>query len=298
MEFINLKPYLPKDFNLENIIYSTVQNEPGNKKSIFLYDKEPGKKIYIQSPELKNMVGLIKKNKYYEINLPLYGKKKSHVNSFIKFIKDLDNKIISDAKIYKNDWFDESNKNIRYRSLIKNIHHDYIDTIEYKAGMFENGIIKLKITDHTNITSNSEKISASELKMDHDIRTIFQIYAIWVSGDLFGLYLKPIKIDQKYKIIEQIDFIISESDNDTVYNTDIENLTEYSNINTDSEEKENIIFETIFKQTEPNNQIDNQIDNFFYNLKSDNLSETSDKSIKNLSDSISSINIQQITNNF
>ena len=129
--------------------------------------------------------------------------------------------------------------------------------------------------------------------MDNDIRTIFQIYAIWISGDLFGLYLKPIKIDQKYKIIEQIDFIISESDNDTVYNTDIENLTEHSNINTDSE-KENNIFETILKQDEPNNEINN----FFYKLNSGNLSETSEKSIKNLSESISSINIQQITNNF
>ena len=43
----------------------------------------------------------------------------------------------------KNEWFNESNKNLRYRSLIKNIHDDYIDTVEFKSGMFENGIIKL-----------------------------------------------------------------------------------------------------------------------------------------------------------
>ncbi len=226
MEIVNLKPYLPKDFNLDSIVYSDVQNDGPNKKSIFLYDRVPGKKIYIQSPELKNMIGYNKKSKYYELNLPLYGRKKSHVSSFVQFIKQLDNKIITDAKTNRNTWFNESNKNVRYRSLIKNIHDDYIDTVEFKAGMFENGIIKLKITDGTTITANSQNISIEDLKINHDIRTIFQVYAIWISNDLFGLYLKPVKIDQKYKIVEQLEWIPSDSEKDTVYNTDIENLSE------------------------------------------------------------------------
>lgn len=229
METINLKPYLPNEFNLENIIYSKVHHDSDTKKSIFLYDKEPKKKIYIQSPELKHIINLVNNKNYYELNLPLYGKKKSNINSFTKFIKELDNKIITDAKINKNEWFNENNKNLRYRSLIKNIHDDYIDTVEFKSGMFENGIIKLKITQNTNVTSNSQKITPELLKLDQGIRTIFQIYAIWISGDLFGLYLKPIIVDQKYKLIEQIEFIASDSENDTVYNTDVDNLTEYNN---------------------------------------------------------------------
>ena len=235
METINLKPYLPNEFNLDNIIYSKVHHDSDTKKSIFLYDKEPKKKIYIQSPELKHIINLVANKNYYELNLPLYGKKQSNINSFIKFIKELDNKIITDAKTNKNEWFNESNKNLRYRSLIKNIHDDYIDTVEFKSGMFENGIIKLKITQNTNITTNSQKINPEQLKLDQGVRTIFQIYAIWISGDLFGLYLKPIIIDQKYKLIEQIDFIASESDNDTVYNTDVDNLTEYNNGYNDSD---------------------------------------------------------------
>ena len=229
METINLKPYLPNEFNLNNIIYSKVHHDTDTKKSIFLYDKEPKKKIYIQSPELKHIINLVNNNNYYELNLPLYGKKQSNINSFTKFIKELDNKIITDAKTNKNEWFNESNKNLRYRSLIKNIHDDYIDTVEFKSGMFENGIIKLKITQNTNVTSNSQKITPEQLKLDQGVRTIFQIYAIWISGDLFGLYLKPIIVDQKYKLIEQIDFIASDSENDTVYNTDVDNLTEYNN---------------------------------------------------------------------
>lgn len=243
MEIINLKPYLPKDFDLNSIVYSDVQLDAPNKKSIFIYDKVPGKKIYIQSPELQNMIGVNKKSRYYELNLPLYGKKTSHVSTFVNFIKELDNKIIADAKTNKNTWFDSSNKNIKYRSLVKNIHQDYIDTVEFKAGMFENGIIKLKVTDGVHITANGNKIEPEQLKLDYGIRTIFQLYAIWISDDLFGIYLKPIKIDQKYKIIEQIDFIASEEyetyDQDTVYNTDIDNLSDAESNCLDTETKSN-----------------------------------------------------------
>jgi len=311
MEIVNLKPYLPKDFNLDSIVYSKVQHDSPNKKSVFLYDRNPGKKIYIQSPELKNMIGYNKKSKYYELNLPLYGRKKSHVSSFINFIKDLDNKIITDAKINRNTWFDESNKNVRYRSLIKNIHDDYIDTIEFKAGMFENGIIKLKITNGTTITANSENISMEDLKINHDIRTIFQVYAIWISGDLFGLYLKPVKIDQKYKILEQVEWIQSDSEKDTVYNTDIDNLSEGSESSESSAAKTNSATSSISPQTNSNSgnhymnesnivNIENDYNEQFTNifgLKKIKSNEDlfSDKnsndsiSIKNLSDSIESI---------
>jgi len=297
MEIVSLKPYLPKDFNLDSIVYSDVQHDSPNKKSIFLYDTVPGKKIYIQSPELKNMIGYNKKSKYYELNLPLYGRKKSHILSFIEFIKGLDNKIITDAKTNRNTWFDSSNKNVRYRSLIKNIHDDYIDTVEFKAGMFENGIIKLKITDGTTITANSENISIEDLKINHDIRTIFQVYAIWISNDLFGLYLKPIKIDQKYKIVEQLEWIPSDSEKDTVYNTDAENLSENSTSSISQSQQTNSNSNHHYMD-EPNIiNIENDYNEHFTNIFSlkkikSNEDLFSDKnsidsiSIKNLSDSI------------
>lgn len=299
MEIINLKPYLPKDFSLDSIVYSEVYHDSPNKKSIFLYDRVPGKKIYIQSPELQNMIGLVEKSKYYELNLPLYGKKTSHVSSFINFIKELDNKIISDAKNNKNTWFDESNKNIRYRSLIKNIHNDYIDTIEFKAGMFENGIIKLKITDGTQITANGNKIQPNELKLDNDIRTIFQIYAIWISNDLFGIYLKPVKIDQKYKIIEQIDFITSDSDKDTVYNTDNENLSDSESSKKSTNSTSSILINDHYTNNarqEQNEILSNIFDLQKINLENVEKKSSASNSIRSLSDSSNSdsINIVEL----
>jgi hypothetical protein len=288
METINLKPYLPNEFNIDNIIYSKVHHDSDTKKTIFLYDKDPKKKIYIQSPELKHIINLVNNNNYYELNLPLYGKKQSSINSFIKFIKELDTKIISDAKNNKNEWFDESNKNIRYRSLIKNIHDDYIDTVEFKSGMFENGIIKLKLTNNTNITSNSKKILPDQLKLDQDIRTIFQIYAIWISGDLFGLYLKPIIIDQKYKIIEHIEFIASDSENDTVYNTDIDNLTE-NNISDNNISDNNISDNNISESNHLNKSNHSNISESNHSNKSEsnhsNKSESNKSNYSNKSES-------------
>ena len=301
METINLKPYLSNEFNLDNIIYSKVHHDTDTKKSIFLYDKEPKKKIYIQSPELKHIINLVPNKNYYELNLPLYGKKQSNINSFTKFIKELDNKIITDAKINKNEWFNESNKNLRYRSLIKNIHDDYIDTVEFKSGMFENGIIKLKITQNTNVTTNSQKITPEQLKLDQGVRTIFQIYAIWISGDLFGLYLKPIIIDQKYKIIEQIDFIASESDNDTVYNTDVDNLTEYNNGYNDSDDSDQSNNSKTSNNSESNNSKSNNSESNKSNHSESNNSESnklnhSKKIFDNLQDYLSESSSNKSTN--
>ena len=304
METITLKPYLSNNFNIDDIIYSNIINERDGKKTIFLYDKEIGKKIYIQTPMLRNMINISKKDKYDELNIPLYGSKKNKINEFIEFIKKLDNKVISDAKKYKNEWF-SNNSNIRYRSLIKNIHDDYIDTIEYKIGMFENGIIKFKITNCTSITVNEQIVNAEQLFVEQDIRTIFQIYAIWISGDLFGIYLKPIKIDQKIKPIETIEFI-DVSDDDSVYNTEMNNLSDNSNSDSDISNKSNNSIESNkskqFKKILDLNNADNNADNNYDfsqvlsdNMSSDNMSSDDVSSISTASiDSSKSININII----
>ena len=225
MDTINLKPYFPETFDFNNIKYSRVYNDKNNKKTIFLYDKEIGNKIYIQSPECKNVMNIITKDKYSELNIPIYGKNQYKINNFVNFLKQLDSKIINDAKINKKEWFDQAQK-IKYRSLIKNIHDDYIDTVEYKMGMFNNGIIKLKVTSSTSITEDQKQITINNLHFDSYIRTIFQVYAIWITDDLFGLFLKPIKIDQKTKLIQEINFI-DDSDNETI-DSEIDNMSDYS----------------------------------------------------------------------
>jgi hypothetical protein len=229
MEIKKIKPNFCNDINLNDIVYSNINLDRDGKKTIYVYNKEVGNKLYVQTPELSNILNVIKNKNYNELNIPLHGKKTDKINNFVHFLRELDAKIINDAKKNKNEWFNNNTK-IKYRSLIKNIHDDYIETIEYKSGMFENGIIKFKLTNSTVLTCNNENISVNEIKTGNSVRTIFQVFALWISNDLFGLYLKPIKIDQIIEEIVDIDFI-NLSENDTVYNTDIDNASDDNNSN-------------------------------------------------------------------
>jgi hypothetical protein len=226
-----VRPLFCNEINLNDIIYSDVYNDRNGKKCIYIYHKKQGNKLYIQTPELKNIINIIKSDNYYELDLPLYGKKKEKVDTFVNFLNDLDTKLIQDAKKYKNVWF-KNNKNIKYRSLIKNIHNDYSETIENKLGIFDNGIIKFKITNSTSIVCNKKQIDVSNIKVGTNIRTIFQVFAIWISNDFFGLYLKPSKVEQIYnQVIEFIDV----SEDESVYNTDDDDIVENNIIFKESE---------------------------------------------------------------
>lgn len=213
MNIVDIEPHLFNHFNIENISYSKVYKR-NDKKVVYITDKNSNKNIYIQTPELLHISQIIKKEKYYELCLPFKGNEnnKQKVNLFKQFIKQLDDKIVNDASIHGTDWFEGAEGSVSYRSLIKNIHTDTIDTFEENSGVFDNGLLKFKVTDTVVISINSDEISIFELKNNGQTRIIFQIYALWISDNLFGLHLLPIKINQKFKIIENIKFIDDSSE--------------------------------------------------------------------------------------
>jgi hypothetical protein len=210
MNTIDIEPHLFNRFDINNITYSKVHDKNG-KKIIYVTDQNK-KKIYIQTPELLYTSQISQKSNYNEMILPFKGLyKQEKIILFKQFIEKLDNKLVQDASLYGRSWFGES-ENVSYRSLIKTFHIDTIDTIEQSDGIFDNGLIKFKINDKVLISINSDSISINELKHNTPTRIIFQIYALWVSDNLFGLHLLPIKINQKLKIIENIKFIDSTDD--------------------------------------------------------------------------------------
>ena len=73
-----LKPHLCENFNIDNIKYSKIKQDRDGKKTIYLFDQN-GEKVYIQTPKLSNTLNIINKNKYHELNIPLYGKKKNYL---------------------------------------------------------------------------------------------------------------------------------------------------------------------------------------------------------------------------
>jgi len=217
--------YLPHQYNLAKIIYDTPEVIDGVKKTIKIYDTLKGKPLYIQTPELVNIFGVIKKKNYSEILLPLGG---IHAIVFKNFINNLENKILKDANANKNSWFSlnksseqavstdkkiVNTKSVKFIPLIKEINMDAASSNNIgeqteHLDKCHDGVIKIKITSNTIIKKDSNEISTDELVKNNKLRIILQIYAIWITMtpidedktsylSTFGVYLKPEIIEER-----------------------------------------------------------------------------------------------------
>jgi len=211
------KIHLINQIDLTKIIYSKV-NEMNDKKLVHIYYEKPGQRLLFQTPQLLNIFDIQKSQYFNELILPLYDCNLK-VPLLIQFLKDLDSKIIEGAKNNKNEWF-KNKSAIRYKSLIKNLYtannqqnqtnpsnlaNQYSPSKEdekYSA----NGLIKLKITNGVKILDNNTEIQLENLKKNNYVRLIVELYGVWVSGDVFGIYLKPVMIEQiENKVMNFID---------------------------------------------------------------------------------------------
>jgi hypothetical protein len=211
------KIHLINQIDLTKIIYSKV-NEMNDKKLVHIYYEKPGQRLLFQTPQLLNIFDIQKSQYFNELILPLYDCNLK-VPLLIQFLKDLDSKIIEGAKNNKNEWF-KNKSAIRYKSLIKNLYtannqqnqtnpsnlaNQYSpskDDEKYSA----NGLIKLKITNGVKILDNNTEIQLENLKKNNYVRLIVELYGVWVSGDVFGIYLKPVMIEQiENKVMNFID---------------------------------------------------------------------------------------------
>ncbi len=180
-----------------------------------MYDSKKGKPLYIQTPEMCNVFGVIKRKNYYELLLPLGG---INCLMFKQFLNNLQNKILMDANLNRREWFKDQ-KSVKFIPIIKEINKDATTTMEQTEELDKcgDGIIKIKITNSTIIRRDHNEIGANEIRKNGKIRMILQVYAIWVNNNMFGIYLKPEIIEEKnsYKLnfIEE-DKVIFESDNE------------------------------------------------------------------------------------
>jgi len=202
------KIHLINQIDLNKIIYSKV-NEMNDKKLIHIYYEKPGNKLLFQTPQLLNIFDIQKSQYFNELILPLYDCNLK-VPLFIQLLKDLDSKIIEGAKQNKNEWF-KNKASIRYKSLIKNLYtsnsqSNYYTPSKEDEKYSENGLIKLKITNGVKIVENGSDIKIDQLQKNSNIRLIVELYGVWVSKDVFGIYLKPVMVEQiENKVIKFID---------------------------------------------------------------------------------------------
>ena len=233
--------YLPHQYNLSEIIYDTPEVIEGLKKTIKIFDTKKGKPLYIQTPELVNVFGVIKKKNYSEILLPLGG---IHAIIFKNFINQLENKILKDANMNKSNWFNVSSnsssekakaktKSVKFIPLIKEINSDVTSTMEQSEHLDKchDGVIKIKVTSNTIIKKDSNDIGIEELIKGNKLRIILQVYAIWITMtpldednssfiSTFGIYLKPEIIEERMSynlnFIEEEKIIFESDDEESV----------------------------------------------------------------------------------
>jgi len=213
--------YLPQKYNLDNLIYDRPEEVNKNKIIINIYDKKRGSPLYIQTPELINVFGPIKKDGYYELLLPLGG---ISCLPFKQFLHNLQNKILSDANHNRHEWFNNQ-KSVKFVPIIKEINKDATSSMEQSEHLekCDDGIIKIKVTNTTIIKKEHIEISINELTKNNRLRMIIQIYAIWVNKTIetnkltFGIYIKPEIIEEKnsynLSFIEE-DKVLFESDDE------------------------------------------------------------------------------------
>lgn len=242
MQSYNL-PFKISDINLENLVYKEVKSNT-NKTVVFLKYKKKNslKNLVIQTPTFLNINNPVKNKNYWDLDVPLHGKKTEKVDSFIKFLRDLDNKIVYDARINSVDWFKNfDTEEINYQQIIRTA----------DDSRFSNGMIRLKILKNNDFQTilqidNKEPIDINDIPQNSWIKMIIEIQAIWINKNGFGLFLKPILISfnpiqiKKYKFLEE-----SEDEVDDVLDSENGIFLKSKQPTTNELETSNLYFENI-----------------------------------------------------
>lgn len=221
------EPFLFEDIILDNICFTKIK-ETKKKKIIYLKYKNKSKldNLVIQTPTLWSIK---KPNKIsdniYDLEIPLIGKRESRVNSFINFLNNLDNFIIKSAKNNASSWFNKSDEAIYLNSIR--------ESNEYSV---KNGFIKLKIIKSIDFKTvikkdNKYKLKIEDIKNNNWIKSIIQIFAIWIKpNNQFGIYFKPIIISFK-EPAEQINYNFLKEDDEEEDDIIIDTATSFNTEN-------------------------------------------------------------------
>ena len=255
-------PYRITNINFNNLVYSKCKKRE-NKKVIYVkyQDRDKMNNFVFQLPTLLNIGEFNEINNILEIDFPLYCKDREKDKILIDFFKDLDKKIISDAKLNSRQWFGDISSS-KYQNIIRKTNSD--------NQFLENGLLRLKILKTPNfetyIRINNKRNNLSNIKSPCWAKILLEFYAIWINKNGFGGYFRPIILDFRrmekdlynYKLLEDSsehddvpnDIFIQSKDveNDNVESsiirlsltkTEDKNLKEVSEVLSDSSDSDN-----------------------------------------------------------
>lgn len=201
------------EINFENIVYKDTKSN-SRKTVVFLKYKKKNtlKDFVIQTPTFLNIEEPVKNRNHWDLDIPLVGKKENKINNFINFLKNLDEKIIYDAKLHSSNWFKNYNVDmINYQKLIRSV-----DDNKYNKKIVQNGMFRIKLLNNNDFKTsiqlnNSENISIDKIPKNSWVKMILEIQAIWINNTGIGLFFKPILVSftpiaiQTYKFLEESD---------------------------------------------------------------------------------------------
>lgn len=275
MQTYNL-PFNISEINFDNIVYTNIKSN-SKKTVVFLKYKKKNilKSLAIQTPTLLNINDPVKNqmNNSSDLDIPLYGKKENKISEFEKFLNELDNKIIYDAKINSSSWFSNFNtEEMNYQKLIR--------VSEDKK--FDKGMIRIKILNNddfsTNIQLNNQtKISQDEIPKNSWVKMILEVHAIWINQNGFGLFLKPILVSfipieiKEYKFLED-----SEDEVDDVIDSENSIFLKSKKMSSDSNSETSIL-----KLNSPSNRNVSINSRRFSSTSSDELKSKNEEGVDN-----------------
>ena len=213
-------PLKLSEIDFDNIVYKDIKSN-SKKTVVFLkYRKKNSlKNFVIQTPTFLNINEPIQNKTHWDLEIPIFGKKEKKVEEFADFFNKLDDKIMYDARIHSSKWFGNFDiQEINYQKTIR----------ESDNKKFKNGTFKVKILNNVDFKTmiqlnNSQKITMEQVPRNSWVKMIFEIQALWINKNGFGIFLKPILISftpieiQVYKFLEDSedeieDVIDSEND--------------------------------------------------------------------------------------
>jgi hypothetical protein len=241
--------YKIDEINFNNIVYSPPK---GNNKKISLVGyRDPDQKkivpLVFQTPEIYCAESIEKVTNNgqitHQLNVPIYCRSTKKTNKLYNFLKDLNNKVMGDAKKKGSEWFSGDFNNIYYKSIIRKKDND--------KKIYKNGILKLKFVDNeqfkTCVFNENKKIVNPEEYLIADkcyIRIILEISALWITeNNYFGLATrvyqvsikkndKPLITTETYAFIDNSDDSVEEKDYmpDTEVEPELDNNSENEKI--------------------------------------------------------------------
>lgn len=201
---------LPEQINIESINASAIMYNSSKKYSLLTHKNRES--IFIQSPIFENIIEIKDYEDYTEYYFEIPNN--SNGQKFLSFINDVEQKLIKLAFENKANWFD-GKENVKFRSVIKNL--DEYDSKIIKFRFPYNIRTRCQYVESFDMISQGEFENISIKDIQGNVRIVLNINAIWFTNDMFGLYIRPVYVEEirqcEYTFQDQYDnslFIDSE----------------------------------------------------------------------------------------